>query len=271
VIYLKNSYEFLHYCSSYDDNEDDDDDDYEDESELYVNSRISYIIDAWAELGYRYFYQLHNPQQALDCYTREKDLSLTDSKSQSCYFNPLLGSYSERMGDVYASKNDIEQALILYKEALDLSMQETFVNNAITAARCMCKIGRYNPKHDPETFYHAFKYLICGYGKPYTQDTIGKCYVYLSRSLQRNERYEEAFKYAKQAISVFLPDPLLLERLIDGCCELLRELHESINKDNAHVLTKEELLKDRISLNDEKIKSMLETTLEELKNELDNK
>jgi len=135
----------------------------------------------------------------------------------------------------------------------------------------MCKIGCYSITHEPGIFHRAFQQLIYGYGKPYTRDTIGKCYVYLSRSLQRCERHQQALKYAKQAISIFLPDPLLLERLIDHCCQLLIELHKSINNDNDNIPTKEKLLNDRISVNDEQIKNMLQTTLEELKSELDNK
>jgi tetratricopeptide (TPR) repeat protein len=261
--FLRNSRAFIQYCSTYDNNHDDD--------ESFIDEKTSYVIDAWAELGYKYFYQNHNAKQALECYTREKELSLTDSKSPSAYFNPLIGSCSERMGDIYASNNDTEKALTLYKEALDLSRRETFVNNIMTAARCMCKIGCYNPNHEPKIFHDAFKDLIYGYGKPYTRDTIGKCYVYLARSLQRCERYQEALKYAKQAISIFLPDPLLLERLIDDCCQLIIELHRSINSSNDNVPTKEKLLSDRISLNDEQIKTMLQTTLEELKSETENK
>jgi tetratricopeptide (TPR) repeat protein len=265
--FLQNSHAFLQYCStSTNDNNDDDD-----ETDLLIDERISYIIDAWAELGYKYFYQNHDAKQALDCYAREKELSLTASKSQSSYFNPLIGSCSERMGDVYVSTNEIEKALTLYKEALDLSMQETFVNNVMTAARCMCKIGRYSPNHEPEIFHRAFLHLIYGYGKPYTRDTIGKCYVNLSRSLQRCEQHQQALKYAKQALSIFLPDPLLLERLIDNCCQLIIELYRSINSDDINMLTKEEILNDRVSLNDEQIKHMLQTTLEELKSGLDNK
>jgi tetratricopeptide (TPR) repeat protein len=282
--FLLNSHAFIQYCSVQDNNnnddeddeddeddDDDDDDNDDDENEPFIDEKMSYVIDAWAELGYKYFYQNHNAKQALECYTREKELSLINSKLPSTYFNPLIGSCSERMGDIYASKNDIEKALALYNEALDLSRKETFVNNAMAAARCMCKIGRYNPNHEPELFHDAFKDLIYGYGKPYTRDTIGKCYVYLARSLQRCERYQQALKYAKQAISIFLPDPLLLERLIDDCCQLLIELHQSINNSNDNVPTKEKLLSDRISSNDEQIKAMLQTTLEELKSELENK
>ncbi|CAF3740449.1 unnamed protein product [Rotaria sp. Silwood1] len=172
---LQNSRAFLQYCCTFGD----------DETKLFIDERISYIIDAWAELGYRYFYQYHDTEQALLCYQREKELSIASSESKSFYFNPLLGSSAERMADVYASNNDIEKALTLYKEALDLSKRDTFAINAMTAARCMCKIGRYSIKYDPENFHLAFQHLIQGYGKPYCRDTIGKCYVCLSRSLQR--------------------------------------------------------------------------------------
>jgi tetratricopeptide (TPR) repeat protein len=258
---LQSSRAFLQYCSTFDD----------DEMESFIDEKISYIIDAWAELGYRYFYQYHDTEQALLCYEREKELSLTSSQSQSSYFNPLLGSCAERMADVYASNKDTEKALTLYKEALDVTRHDTFAIHVMTAARCMCKIGLYSCNYDPENFHLAFQHLIQGYGKPYGRDTIGKCYVFLARSLQCCERYEQAAKYAKQALSIFLPDPLLLERLIDDCCQLSVELHLSINGDSNNVPTKYELLNNRISLSDEEIKDMLQTTLDELKNELDNK
>ncbi|CAF3679041.1 unnamed protein product [Rotaria socialis] len=260
-VFLENSHAFLQYCCANDG----------DEKELFIVERISYIVDAWAELGYKYFYQNHNAEDALVCYDREKELTLASPNSSSSYFHPLLGSCSERVGDVYASKNDIEKALSLYNEALDLSKQSRFLINVMTAARCACKIGRYSPNHDPEIFHRAFLNLIQGYGKPYTQDTIGKCYVCLSQSLQRCERYEEAVKYAKQALLIFPVNPLLLERLIDDCFKLLIELHRSINSNNDNVPTKDELLNDRKSLNDEEIKVILQTTLDALKSELDNK
>ena len=259
--FLQNSRAFLEYCSTTDSHGDGD------ETEFFIDERVSEVIDAWAELGYKYFYQIQDPKQALDCYTRERELSVAATTSPCHYFHPLIGSCAERMGDVYASENDIEKALTLYQEALDLSMQATFISNLTTAARCMCKIGRYSPSHDPEIFYRAFQNLIHGYGKPYTRDTIGKCYVHLARSLQRCQRYEQALKYAKQALSIFLPDPLLLERLIEDCCQLIIELHQ-INNDTP---TKEQLLNDRSTLDDEQIKAMLQMTLEELKNELQNK
>jgi tetratricopeptide (TPR) repeat protein len=262
--FLQNSHGFLQYCCTFDD----------DETESFIDERIEYIIDAWAELGYRYFYQYHNAEQALVCYVREKELTLASSQSSSSlssYFHPLLGSCSERTADVYASKNDIEKALTLYNEALDLSRKHAFLTNVMTAARCTCKIARYSQCHDPEIFHRAFQNLIQGYQKPYTRDTIGKCYVCLSRSLQRCERYEQAAKYAKQALSIFVPNPLLLEQLINDCCQLLIELYRSINGNSDNVPTKDELLNDRISLNDEEIEKMLQTTLNELKNELDSK
>ncbi|CAF4541187.1 unnamed protein product [Rotaria socialis] len=92
------------------------------------------------------------------------------------------------MGDVYTSMNDLEKALGLYKEALNLSMEDIFVNNAMTTARCMCKIGRYSSIHQSKRFNRAFQHVIHGYGKPYTKDTIEKCYVCLARSLQRCAR-----------------------------------------------------------------------------------
>lgn len=263
-LFLENSRGFLQYCST---NDSDGDDDDEGETELFIDERVSEVIDAWATLGYKYFYQLQDPNQALDCYTREKELSAAVTTSSCHYFQPLIGSCAERMGDVYASKNDIEKALTLYHEALDLSMQGTFISNLTTAARCMCKIGRYRADHDPEIFHRAFQNLIHGYGKPYTRDTIGKCYVHLVRSLQRCQRYEQALTYAKQAISIFLPDPLLLERLIDDCCQLIIELHQT----NTAAPTKEQLLNDRLTLDDEQIKAILQMTLNELKNELENK
>ncbi len=266
-VFLQNSHAFLQYCSNYDDDDDDDDD----EEELSVDERVTYVIDAWAELGYRYFYQNRDTKNALDCYMREKELSVASSGSQSSCFNPLIGSCSERMADVYTLVNDIEKALVLYQEALDLSLQETFVNNVMTAARCMCKIGSYRPNHDSEIFHRAFQQLLCGYAKPYARDTIGKCYMYLAESLQRCKRYQQASKYAKQAISIFLPDPLLLEHLIEKCCQLVLELYRSINSDSTDVPTKEDILKDRLSLDDEQIKNMLQTTVDELKSELDNK
>jgi tetratricopeptide (TPR) repeat protein len=259
--FLQNSHAFLQYCCTSDD----------DETELFIDERISYIIDAWAELGYKYFYQNHNAEQALVCYAREKELTLASPQASSSYFHPLIGSCSERVGDVYASKNDIEKALTLYNEALDLSRQRRFLINVMTAARCMCKIGLFSPNHDPGIFHRAFLHLIQGYEKSYTQDTIGKCYVCLSRSLQRCERYEQAVKYANQALFIFVPNPLLLERLIDDCYQLLIELYRSINGNSDNVPTKDELLNDRMSVNDEEIKNILQTTLDELKSELDNK
>jgi hypothetical protein len=68
-----------------------------------------------------------------------------------------------------------------------------------------------------------------------------------------------------------VPNPLLLEQLINDCCQLLIELYRSINGNSDNVPTKDELLNDRISLNDEEIEKMLQTTLNELKNELDSK
>jgi tetratricopeptide (TPR) repeat protein len=143
---LQTTREFLAYCSTSDD----------DETKLYIDDRISYIIDAWAELGYIYFYQCYDTEQALLCYEREKELSLASSQSPSYYFHPLLGSCTERMADVYASNKDIEKALTLYKEALDLSRHNAFAINVMTAARCMCKIGRYSLNYDPELFTLLF-------------------------------------------------------------------------------------------------------------------
>ncbi|UJR12144.1 hypothetical protein I4U23_016321 [Adineta vaga] len=261
--FLQNSYAFLQYCSTYNDDGGDGDE----EEELFIDNRVSYVIDAWAELGYRYFYQNHDTKHALDCYMHEQKLSVTNSRSKSPYFNSLIGSCSERMGDVYASENDVEKALKLYQEALDLALQEKFAINWITAARCMCKIGRYRPSHEYEIFYRAFQYLLYGYGKPYIRDTIGKCYMCLSQSLQRYERYQEALKYVKQAISIFLPDPLLLEPLIEKCCQLVIELYRSANNDNTSPPTKEDVLKDRVLLDDEQIKNMLQMTMDELESE----
>ncbi|CAF3857564.1 unnamed protein product [Rotaria magnacalcarata] len=206
IVFLENSYAFLDYCSAYDD----------DENELSIDERSSYIIDAWDEFGYKHFYQNQNTEKALVCYIREKELPVT-SQSSSSYFNPLLGSCSERMGDVYASMNDLEKASSLFKEALNLSMEETFVINVMTTA---------------------------------------------------SARYEQAVNYAKQALSIVLPDPLLLERLIDDCCLLLIELHQSINGNNDKLPPNEEFLKDRISLNDEQIKTMLQMTVEDLSSKL---
>ncbi|CAF3385934.1 unnamed protein product [Rotaria socialis] len=177
IVFLENSYAFRDYYSSYDD----------DENELSIDQRSSYIIDAWGEFVYKHFYQNQNTEKALICYIRKKELSVTPQSSSS-YFNPLLGSYSERMGDVYTSMNDLEKALGLYKEALNLSMEDIFVNNAMTTARCMCKIGRYSSIHQSKRFNRAFQHVIHGYGKPYTKDTIEKCYVCLARSLQRCAR-----------------------------------------------------------------------------------
>lgn len=264
-VFLQNSRDFLEYCSAYDNDDDDDDDD---ETDLFIDEKVSVVINAWAELGYKYFYQMQDTKQALDCYTREKELSSATGESQSRYFHPLIGSCLERMGDVYASEKDTEKALTLYQGALDLSIQEEFVINFVTVARCMCKIGRYNANHEPDIFHRAFENLIYGYSKPYTRDSIGKCYVQLARSLQRCQRYEQALKYAKQAFPIFLPDPLLLERLIDDCCQLIIELHHTINNDDNNMPTKEHLLSDRKTLNDEQIKAILQTTLEELENEL---
>lgn len=260
-LFLENSYGFLEYCSAYDDDDADED--------FMLDDRITYIIDAWGELGYKYFYQNPDLEQALVCYKRERDLSLA-TQSHLSYSSPLIGSCSERMGDVYATKNDFEQALTLYREALEISMAATFVNNVMATGRCMCKIGRYNSTHEPEVFHRAFQHLIHGYWKPYSRDTVGKCYVYLAQSLQRCIRYLEALKYAKLALSIFQFDPLLLEPLIEDCCLLVIELSRSINDDHNSIPTKEELLNCRISLTDEKVKEALQMTLDELNQELNN-
>lgn len=271
-VFFENAYAFLDYCSTYyiNNNDCDNDDDDDNETSVLDTDNLSYVIDAWAELGYKYFYQIHDCKQALNCYEREKQLSLIISASPSSCFNPLIGSCSERTGDVYVSLSETEKALTLYQEAQDIALKTQFHIHIMTAARCMCKIGLYNSQHQPNIFRQAFQLLIDGFGKSYTLDTIGKCYMCLSRSLQRCEQYELAMKYAKHALSIFQPDPLLLEKLIDDCCQLIVELHRYLNNDSINIVTKEDILNDRVSLNDEQIRNVLKMTFEELNSTLDN-
>ena len=136
--YFKTCRGFLEYCSKCEDDDFQDDSDSDDE--MFVNESMECVIDAWGELGYRYFYQLGDDAQALECFTREKELSKSSSLMESLNSNPLLGSHLERMADIYASRNDSEKALQLYQEALEISLKSPFVVNRMATARCMCKI-----------------------------------------------------------------------------------------------------------------------------------
>lgn len=269
--YFKTSRGFLEYCSNYDD--DDFQDDSDDDNELFVNQRMERVIDAWAELGYRYFYQLGDSTQALECFTREKELLDNNSSIASANWNPLVGSCAERMGDVYAYQNELEKALAMYREARNASMKDTFVVNLIVTARCMCKIGWCNPQYDPSIFRDAFQYLLNGCGKPYARDTIGKCYMYLSRSLERCKQYKVAVKYAQQARSIFTRDPLMLERLVDRCHEWIISLQRlnSDNQVNNNVPIETDCQRDLSPVTDDEMKRMLQITLNELTTEYENK
>lgn len=262
--YFKTSREFLEYCSGCEDDDFQDDSDDDSDDEMFVNEKMERVVEAWAELGYRYFYQLGDDSQALECFTREKELSKSYSPMASLNSNPMTGSHAERMADIYAFRHDLEKSLPLYQDALEVSLKSPFVVNLMATARCMCKIGWCRSQHDPSTFRDAFQYLLQGHSKPYVRDTIGKCYMYLSRSLQRCQRYDTALKYAQQALSIFSRDPLMLERLVERCHEWIASL-QRLKGGDALVETLHQ--EDRPPLNDEEIKRMLETTLTELKAE----
>ena len=245
--HLQRCYDFIDYTH----NEDADGEEFTD-----------FIPDAFAELGYIYWYKMQDADRALKCYHREMKLRVPMLRRTNCYvFNVLLGPCPERMADIHV-RRDKKKAIRLYQQACDECVDEELKIYGVTMGRCLSKLAQLQAEHRTDNFRKAFQYLFDCAGKHYTihRETIAKCYLCLAKC---QEPVRKAIEYAEQALFLFVIDPLSLEHNVDQCCDLIIDLHRKVRSPSMVVPKKDHLLQRRKvqEINDEHIERMLQNTL----------
>lgn len=235
INWFRKTYEYLEYIREDVSSSTGESDDQSDDSDDDLRPLDDSLSDAYGTLGYYFWSDTRDSENALLCYEREMNLTrsrMIDTGDETIVVD--LAGIHQRMADVYY-ETDVLKAIELYNQAINIYSAHKESNSAELAV-CWSRIGYVQTQTQLESFRRAFQFLLLPINSEIYDlklDEMSECYFYLAQTYavsSRSDYRELALKWSQQAIHVYLmSDSRRSDIELSNYIELLQRILPSID------------------------------------------